>query len=112
MSAGVREATELSSSDLGEPVGLRVAARPQVDEPLVLAAARRRIVADHGGRVGDREPATSCLEHVCATAVRSLHLPPGDGNAVELHLEVLVDPLASRGRDLQRDLGWIADREL
>ncbi len=69
-------------------------------------------MTDHGGRVGDRQPAPTGLEHVCATAVRSLHLPPGDRNAVELHLEVLVDPLAAGGRDLQCDLGGIADREL
>ena len=67
---------------------------------------------DHGGRVGDGEPPSPRLEHVRAAAVRSLHLAPGDGSAVEVHFEELVDPLASRGRDLQRDLGGIADREL
>ena len=69
-------------------------------------------MADDGRRVGDREAASPRLEQVGAATVGSLHLPPGDGSAVELHLEALVDPLASRGRDLQRDLGWIADREL
>ena len=95
-------------ADLGQPVGLRVAARAQVDEPLVLAAAGRRGVADHGGGVGDDEPPTPDLEQMRAAAVRSRDLPPGDRGAVEVHLEQLVDALAAGRRDLQRDLGWIA----
>ena len=47
-----------------------------------------------------------------AAAVRPLDSLPGHRDTVEVDLEQLVDPLARGRRDLQRDLGGIADREL
>ena len=47
-----------------------------------------------------------------AAAVCPLDGLPGNRGTVELDVEQLVDPLARGDRDLQRDLGGIADREL
>ena len=98
--------------DLGQPVGLRVAARAQVDEPLVLAAGSGARVPDDRRRVGDGETSRRHLEHVRAAAVRPGNLARRDRRPVEANVERLVDPPAGRDRDLERDLRGVADLEL
>ena len=109
---GVDDASELPPGDLGQPVGLRVAARPQVDEPLVLSAGGGGRVPDDRRRVGDDETSRRHLEHVCAAAVCAGNLARRDRRSVEANVENLVDAQAGGDRDLKRDLGAFADLEL
>ena len=111
MSAAPVRPPNCRRAELGEPVRLRVAARAQVDEPLVVAARRRRRATDHGRGVRDGELTAPDVGRVRAAAVCPRR-PPGERDTVEVNLEQLVDPLARGRSDLQRDLGGITDHEL
>ena len=99
--------------EVGEAVGLHVAARSQVADEVDRLDGRARGAAGHRRRVVDAQCARSGIEDVHARSVLVVHLGDVEHHAVDAHGERLdVDRHPSCDGDAEHEGGRVADLQL
>ena len=107
----IGEPCELLRREGCQLVRFRIAARPKVDETIVVAAAARRCTPGQCRGISKGESARPDVEQVRSPAVRRWHFHRLDRRAVESDVEHLVHPVAGGG-NLQGELRIGVDLEL